>query len=307
VSEAVLEEFKARVWDHYGREGRDLPWRRTSDPYRILVSEVMLQQTQVARVVPKYEEFLAAFPTIGALAAAPLEDLLAVWRGLGYNRRAIALKRAAAIIVAEHGGRVPDTIEGLVALPGIGHATASQVLAFAYNIGVPFIETNVRSVYLHEFFADAEGVPDAAILPLVAATLDRDRPREWFWALMDYGTYLKATRENPSRRSAHHTRQSRFEGSNRQLRGRLLAELGLAGSRERDAHERTVEDDSHIGLAPADGERDGLTPTAGPRLGLTSAELAGIVGFDLARVEAALAALQSEGFVVREDGRWRIG
>lgn len=272
----TLAEFIARVWAHYDREGRDLPWRRTADPYRVLISEVMLQQTQVARVIPKYEAFLAAFPTVEALADAPLETLLGVWRGLGYNRRAIALRRAAGTIVEQHGGRVPDTLEALVALPGIGHATAAQVLAFAYNIGVPFIETNVRSVYLHEFFTDAEGVPDALILPLVEATLDHDRPREWFWALMDYGTHLKANLSNPSRRSAHHTRQSRFEGSNRQLRGRLLAELGRPA-----------------GVTGAGGERPD--------------DLARAAGFDSARVQAALAALQSEGFVVCEEGRWRIG
>jgi len=262
--------FVERVWEHYHACGRDLPWRRTSDPYAILVSEVMLQQTQVARVVPKYEAFLAAFPTVDALASAPLDGVLRMWSGLGYNRRAISLKRAAEAIVAGHGGRVPDTLEGLTALPGIGHATAAQVLAFAFDVGVPFIETNVRSVYLHEFFGDAEDVPDAAILPIVEATMPAEGAREWFWALMDYGTHLKATLPNPSRRSRHHTRQGRFEGSNRQLRGRLL-----------------------VALAGGDG--------------LDACELATTVRFEPERVDAALAALQSEGFVVCEDGRWRIG
>jgi A/G-specific adenine glycosylase len=268
--EEALHDFVQRVWAHYDRHGRDLPWRRTSDPYRVLVSEVMLQQTQVSRVVPKYAEFIAAFPDIEALAAAPLEDVLRIWRGLGYNRRAVALKRAAETIVAEHGGIVPGTLEELVSLPGIGHATAAQVLAFAFDVGVPFIETNIRSVYLHEFFADAEDVPDSAILPLVAATLDHQRPREWFWALMDYGAHLKATRPNPSRRSRHHSAQGRFEGSNRQLRGRLLAAL--------------LE-----------------------RPGATAAELSEQVGFDVERVAPALAALQSDGLVSSEAGHWRIG
>lgn len=262
--------FVQRVWEHYHAYGRDLPWRRTRDPYAVLVSEVMLQQTQVTRVVPKYEAFLVAFPTADALASASLDELLRVWSGLGYNRRAINLKRAADVIAAELGGRVPDSLEGLMAFPGIGHATAAQVLAFAFDTGVPFIETNIRSVYLHEFFGDAADVPDAAILPLVEATMPAEGAREWFWALMDYGTHLKAALPNPSRRSAHHTRQSRFEGSNRQLRGRLLA--ALTG-------------------------HDGLTADA----------LAGAVRFERERVEAALAALQSEGFVVSGDGRWRIG
>lgn len=279
--------FVERVWMHYHEHGRDLPWRRTRDPYAVLVSEVMLQQTQVPRVVPKYEAFLEAFPTPQALAIAPLDEVLRVWSGLGYNRRALNLKRAAEAIVAEHGGRVPDALEALTALPGIGHATAAQVLAFAFDTGVPFIETNIRSVYLHEFFGDVEDVPDAAILPLVEATMPAEDAREWFWALMDYGTHLKAMLPNPSRRSRHHVRQGRFEGSNRQLRGRLLVALGEA--------------------AGGDAGRPGAGVCRRSTPGLTVAELAEAVRFAPERVEAALAALQSEGFVVAEDGCWRIG
>lgn len=274
---AALEEFVARVWEHYDRNARDLPWRRTTDPYRVLVSEVMLQQTQVSRVIAPYEAFIAALPTAEALAEAPLTDVLRLWQGLGYNRRAMALKRAAELIMSEHGGRVPDTIEGLTALPGVGHATAAQILAFAFDVGVPFIETNVRAVYLHEFFPGAEGVPDSAILPIVADTIDHNRPREWFWALMDYGTHLKTTTPNPSRRSRHHVKQSAFEGSNRQLRGRVLAALT---------------------------KRAGIS--AGMAGGATADELAVEVHFEVKRVAKALDALQSEGFVVCEDDRWRI-
>lgn len=282
----VRQAFVTRVWEHYATDGRDLPWRHTDDPYHTLISEVMLQQTQVSRVVPKYAEFLQAFPTVEALAEASLDELLRAWSGLGYNRRAINLKRAAAAIVAEHGGRVPDTYDDLVALPGIGPATAAQVLAFAFGVGIPFIETNIRSVYLHEFFGDAQDVPDAAIMPLVEATLDGGRPREWFWALMDYGAHLKATLPNPSRRSRHHARQSRFDGSNRQLRGRLLAALASAGPAEDGAG--------------AGGDSRSLRWQ-------TAEDLATAVGFDLERVRTALAALQSEGFVVSDGGRWRIG
>jgi A/G-specific adenine glycosylase len=267
-----LDAFRERVWAHFEDHARDdLPWRQTTDPYRVLVSEVMLQQTQVSRVAPKYEAFLRAFPTVEALAEAPIDRLLAVWQGLGYNRRALALKRAAEVVVKRHGGSVPATLDELVALPGVGHATAAQVLAFAFDIGVPFIETNVRAVYLHEFFPGVEGVPDSALLPLVADTLDHDRPREWFWALLDYGTHLKATQPNPSCRSKHHVRQSRFEGSNRQLRGRLLAEL---------------------------------TARAGG--GATLDVLAAAAGFPAGNVALALEALQSEGFVVSSSQGWRL-
>lgn len=264
-----VRPFVQRVWDHYAEHRRGLPWRRTRDPYRVLVSEVMLQQTQVARVVPKFEEFVTAFPTVAALADAPVEEVLRVWQGLGYNRRALALRRSAQAIVGQYGGRVPDTLEELTSLPGVGHATAAQVLAFAFNVPVPFIETNIRSVYLDKFFPGAEDVPDAALLPIVAATLDEENPREWYWALMDYGTELKARTANPSRRSRHHVRQGRFEGSGRQLRGRLLAAL--------------------IGEGALDVEG-----------------LADRVGFDLAATEAALTTLQSEGFVVSEGSTWRI-
>jgi len=265
-----IASFREVVLGYYREHGRDLPWRRTTDPYRVLVSEVMLQQTQVPRVVPKYEAFLARFPDVGTLAAAPLADVLALWSGLGYNRRAKSLKAAAEVIVEKHGGSVPATVEGLTSLPGIGYATAAQVLAFAFGIGVPFLETNVRSVILHHFFEDAEQVPDAALLPLVEATLDESDPRTWYWALMDYGTYLKRALANPSRRSAHHTRQGRFEGSNRQLRGWLLREL-----------------------------------TARP--GQSAAALAAsAASFPGEMVVAALAALAAEGFLVETDGRFRI-
>ncbi len=276
IAQTQRMAFVERVRAHHETSGRDaLPWRQTTDPYRILVSEVMLQQTQVSRVVPKYESFIDAFPTVGALAEAPIERLLAVWQGLGYNRRALALKHAAGVIVTEHDGEVPRTLEELTALPGIGHATAAQILAFAFDIGVPFIETNIRAVYLHEFFQGAEDVPDAAIMPLVAATMDHEHPREWFWALLDYGTHLKSRLPNPSRRSRHHVRQGRFEGSNRQLRGRLLAELTARAG---------------MGAIGAVGVAD----------------LAATTGFEPERVSIALEALQSEGFVASSAQGWRL-
>lgn len=267
---AADEALRSAVLGYYVEHGRILPWRLTRDPYAILVSEVMLQQTQVPRVIGPYERFLAAFPTVGSLAAAPLADVLAAWSGLGYNRRALALHRAAGAIVAEHGGRVPCTLEGLMTLPGVGHATAAQVLAFAFDTAVPFIETNIRAVYLHHYFAGCDDVPDSALLPIIERTLDRDDPRGWYYALMDYGTELKRRQPNPSRRSRHHTTQSRFEGSNRQLRGRIVR--ALVGGAALDAH-----------------------------------QLAQLAGFSPEAVEQAADALVAEGLLRRDGERYRAG
>jgi A/G-specific adenine glycosylase len=209
----------------YRANARPLPWRTTIAPYAILVSEIMLQQTQVDRVVGKYGEFLARFPDVAALARAPLQDVLETWQGLGYNRRAIALKKCAEEIDRDHGGAFPRTVESLQALPGIGPYTARAVAAFAYNQPTVFIETNIRAVYIHHFFADRVGITDKEILPLVTATLDRTNPRDWYNALMDYGAILKKAHRNPARRSAHHVRQSPFRGSNRELRSRILRKL----------------------------------------------------------------------------------
>jgi len=223
LSPTAVEAFRRRVWEQYQEHGRhDLPWRQTRDPYAVLVSEVMLQQTQVSRVLAKYGDWLTAFPSVDALGAAPLEAVLRAWQGLGYNRRAVNLKRTAEVISDKHAGRVPRDPVVLRTLPGIGPATAAGVAVFAYNDPVPYLETNVRTVFLHEFLADRDRVPDREILPLVEATLDRDRPREWFYALLDYGNGIKRSMPNPSRRSAHHAPQSPFEGSRRQKRAKLL-------------------------------------------------------------------------------------
>jgi A/G-specific adenine glycosylase len=218
----VLEAFRSHVWERGRTEWRDMPWRGVDDPYAVLVSEVMLQQTQVARVVGRHAEWMAAFPTLEALAAAPLAAVLEAWQGLGYNRRALALRRAAEIAVERYGGTLPADEAALRALPGIGPTTAAAVLNYAYRIPAPFIETNVRAVFLHHLFADADDVPDSALRPFVDATWDRDDPRGWGYALMDHGVELKRTLPNPSRRSRHHTRQSPFEGSKRQKRAKLL-------------------------------------------------------------------------------------
>ncbi|MBU6501207.1 A/G-specific adenine glycosylase, partial [Patescibacteria group bacterium] len=189
-----IKKFRAVVRRYFREQGRDLPWRRTDDPYRIFVSEVMLQQTNVDRVALRYEAFLARFPSAQELAEAPFEEIFSFWRGLGYNRRALALKRAAGIMVREHGGTVPRTLEELDALPGIGEATAAAVLVYAWNTPVSFIETNIRAVFIHFFFPKKKKVGDKEIFPLVERTLDRKNPRGWYSALMDYGAMLKKGR-----------------------------------------------------------------------------------------------------------------
>jgi len=221
----VIVSFREIVYAFYSENRRDLPWRRTLDPYRILVSEIMLQQTQVPRVIDKYEIFIARFPDMASLASASLADVLSIWQGLGYNRRALMLKKMAEEVVTRFGGVLPDDELNLMSLPGVGAYTASAVRAFSFNQPVILIETNVRSVFIHHFFHDREGVPDRDILPLVEAALDREHPREWYSALMDYGSHLKSQVANPGRKSAHYTRQSRFEGSDRQLRGKILSLL----------------------------------------------------------------------------------
>lgn len=216
-----IAAFKKTIWTYYKANKRNLPWRKTRDPYKILVSEIMLQQTQSYRVEPKYKSFSEKFPTVEVLAKAKLHDVLREWQGLGYNRRALYLKKCAETIAKDFSGKFPKDLNTLISLPGIGRATAGDIMAFAWNIPTAFIETNIRSVFIHFFFKDKEQVSDKDILPLVEATLDKINPREWYWALFDYGVLLKKS-INPSRRSAHYAKQSKFVGSLRQKRAAIL-------------------------------------------------------------------------------------
>lgn len=227
-----IERFRKHVYAFYAGHARRFPWRETTDPYRILVSEFMLQQTQVERVSGKYEEFLSSFPNFDALAGADLAQVLKAWQGLGYNRRAVSLLKTARTVVEVHGGALPRDIDALLSLPGIGRSTAGAVLAFAYNIPAAFIETNIRRVFIHAFFPGQDKVSDREILPLLEAALDRENPRDWHYALMDYGTMLKGAVANPNRKSAHYVRQQPFEGSDRQIRGWVLKTLVAGGSLE---------------------------------------------------------------------------
>jgi A/G-specific adenine glycosylase len=270
----LLQAFREAVLSHYREHCRDLPWRRTRDPYSLLVSEVMLQQTQVARVLLKYQEFLTVFPTITALSAAPTAQVLTVWQGLGYNRRALALQRAAQIIAREHQGVVPGLPVTLRRLPGIGPATAAAVCVFAYDTPLAFIETNIRAAFIQFFFQECVPVPDAAILPLVELTLDRENPRDWYYALMDYGVWAKKLYGNPSRRSRHHTVQSPFAGSNRQLRAAVLRALLSA---------------TPAAMTPAEVQAS-LPPP----------------GADATQIGAVLRELSVEGFLVRTVNGYRV-
>ena len=260
-----IRAFRKKVYDHYDDQGRDLPWRKRITPYRVLVSEIMLQQTQVERVIEKYREFLAAFPDFKALAQAPTAKLLGIWSGMGYNRRALSLKALAQAVVRDHRGRLPSAPEILVTLPGIGSYTAGAVAAFAFNKPVVFMDTNIRRVYIHEFFPDQQNIRDEELLPLVRTTLDTRDPRKWYNALMDYGSMLKREHSNPNKKSAHYTRQSPFENSNRQVRGRIMKVL--------------------VTMAP-----------------LTDARIVKETGMDAKRVKENLAALEKEGFI-RKRGR----
>ena len=293
---AVSDAFRARVRAEGVRLYRDLPWRNTRDPYEIWLSEVMLQQTQVARVAQRWGAWLERFPGVADLAAAPVGGVLAAWQGMGYDRRALAVKSAAEQVVERYDGAFPRETEALVALPGIGPATAQGIRAFAFDLPGVYLETNVRSVFLHELFPDAVGVPDRELKPLVEAACPGegapyavpqdadDSPRSWYYALLDYGAYLKQTLPNPSRRSAGHVRQSAFTGSRRQKRAELVRLL--LADREDGAPGATAE---------------GLTA----RLSAVEQQ-AGRSAVDQALVEDLLAKLAGEGFCNECDGLWRI-
>ncbi len=281
-----LAGFRQLVLER-GRElYRDLPWRRSRDPYEVWISEVMLQQTQVSRVDGRWQRWIERFPSVSALAAAEAAEVLDEWQGLGYNRRAMSVWRAAQQVM-EQGAVMPSEVGELVKLPGIGPATAAGIRAFAFNLPSVYLETNVRTVFLHELFPEVEGVPDKELLPLVEACCPRDShdpaddPRSWYFSLLDYGAWLKRSVPNPSRRSAGHTRQSRFEGSHRQKRAMVVRAL-LARGKE--------------GVTAEDLERE-----------LTAFELgAGREAVSLEDTRALLDELASEGFCTLSGNAWSI-
>ncbi len=219
--------FQQTVYDYFKDNGRSFPWRYHPDPYAITVSEVMLQQTQTVQVVEKFSHFLNVFPTFNDLARASNGQILSLWQGLGYNRRGLNLLRLAKIVVDTYKGNLPADFQKLISLPGIGPATAGAILAYAFNQPVVFIETNIRTVFIHHFFTDSTNVSDKQLEPLIIQTLDQTNVRQWYYALTDYGVMLKKTTGNSARRSKHYTKQSTFIGSNRQLRGLMIKMLTI--------------------------------------------------------------------------------
>lgn len=225
------QQFIAAVKAHYKQAGRHhLPWRHTNDPYQVLISELMLQQTQVDRVVPKYESFIERWPSVAHLAGASLGDVLRAWQGLGYNRRAKFAHQAATYVTTELGGVFPDNEISLQKLPGVGPYTAAAVAAFAYNQRTVLIETNVRQAVIYHYFQGVEQVSDAEMYSIVERTLPIRNYREWYAAIMDYGSYLKRVHGNLARRSSQYTKQTPFEGSDRQIRGAIMKRLSSGGA-----------------------------------------------------------------------------
>lgn len=251
--------FTETLWSFYVEHKRILPWRLPEQNglfsvYKILVSEIMLQQTQAHRVIPKYEVFIKRFPNIEELASATLAEVLGYWQGLGYNRRAKYLWQAAQNLQAKN---TPWNIEDLEQCLGIGHNTAAATLVYAYNQPIVFIETNIRTVFIHHFFIDqTEQIRDSELQPIIQEALDIEHPREWYWALMDYGSYLKKTTGNTSRQSAHYTKQSAFEGSKRQLRGKVVRYLSASDIDYKDLH--AISDDLRLAEVVTDLQNEGL-------------------------------------------------
>lgn len=242
-SPANLRSFKRVVWSYYKKNRRNFSWRNTDNPYHIVVSEIMLQQTQTKRVEQKYPEWIKCFPDWERLALAPLKKILLTWQGMGYNRRAIALKACALKVTKEYGGHLPSDFEVLKTFPHIGFNTAGSIFAFAFNRPTVFLETNIRSVFIFFFFEKKKKVLDQDILRLVEKTLDKKNPKEWYSALMDFGAFLKKEFPNPNRKSKHYSKQSKFEGSNRQMRGLLLKLL----SKTKGLTEKQIRDELKLG------------------------------------------------------------
>lgn len=262
------DEFQRLIRQMGDELYRTMPWRDDTQPYYVLVSELMLQQTQVSRVIPKFEAFVAAFPNETSLANASLADVLKLWQGLGYNRRAKFLHESAKRIVNDFGGTFPPEYQDILSLPGVGKNTAGAITAYAFNRPAVFIETNVRTVYIHHFFSDDSSVDDKQIIQKLEATLDQTNPRQFYWALMDYGSWLKANGVRNTALSKHYKKQSPLEGSLRQMRGRIIRQLTTGDESEPDLR-IAVQADERFDIALAGLKADGLVSETNSRLHLT--------------------------------------
>ena len=230
-----LSAFKALILTFYAQHGRPFIWRETCDPYAILVSEVMLQQTQTGRVVPKYEAFLSRWPDFSSLAEASTESLLSVWKDLGYNRRSLNLGKRAKMTEAWD-WTIPNDRVLIESLPGVGKATSAAIRSFCFGEKSVYLETNIRRVLLTAFYPEQDEVKDKDLeLLLHDLSLINEDMKIWYYALMDYGVLLKALLPNANKRSAHYTKQKKFENSNRQIRGQLIHLLTDTGAKELSA------------------------------------------------------------------------
>lgn len=255
-----VKSVRAAVNQYYKKHRRaHLPWRETQDPYHILVSEVMLQQTQVERVIPYFTRWVETFPTVEHLSRAPLSRVLQLWSGLGYNRRAAFLHRAAQAVVNEWGGVMPVAYDGLRTLPGVGEYTAKAVRVFAHNQPETLIETNVRTVVIYHCFSTKKNISEDLIRRVAHLLAEGQDPREWHSALMDYGTYLKGVVGNVSRNARSYTKQKPLKGSVREVRGLILKQL-RHGSSTRTRLFNVLPESMHerVPVALAGLEKDGL-------------------------------------------------
>lgn len=260
--------FQDLLWQHGRDLYRDMPWRQDTRPYYVLVSELMLQQTQVDRVIPKFNAFIQQFPDEQSLAGAPLADVLTMWSGLGYNRRAKYLHDSARMIMTEFDGEFPTDMVDILRLSGVGPGTAGAIMVYAFNQPVAFIETNVRTVYFHHFFADGDKVSDAQLLQVVQRTLDTEQPREFYWALMDYGTWLKKQGVGRIQQSHHYKKQSPLKGSVREVRGQIIKQLAASDASLVQLQAQYA-DDVRFDPALTGLLRDGLVHQTGDVLHLT--------------------------------------
>ncbi len=230
ISQEKTKRFQEEILTWYNEHQRDLPWRHTRDPYRILISEVMSQQTQISRVVTKYTEWLVRFPTVVVLADAPVSEVLKYWSGLGYNRRALNLKKTAEKIVNEYDGTFPDNERELLKLPGIGPYTARAILCFAFNKQVAVVDTNVRKVILTQIIdrsnvlrlsdsSEKTSLSERDMEEIAQKLLPHGKAYEWNQALMDYSSAVlkKEKMQIP--------KQSKFIGSHRYYRSKVLRVL----------------------------------------------------------------------------------